>query len=244
MNKKTMAIKTQISNMSTIKTDLTDVYVDRIAGIDENGDEILILQVGEIINKSITCMYDKKISSLIIYYIHAETDINFELYSSYSKYVSFGTVELPILDIGNNEYIKPIVDVQNIGDAHISMKLNVQLYDENVKAISGYELYIPITSDSVYFSNEIGNRYSSRYAYIDNEKITDEELIVSRKDIEIFAIPINDHDHIKYENGIVHISGINYHGAYISGIIYIYNTNYTKLNHTPVIRNISMAIYK
>ena len=243
MKKSSITIRSSINNISTIKTDLSDVYVDKITGTDSSGNEIILSSVGEILNRSITCVYSENISVIHIYYDYG-TDVRFDVVSSYSKYVRHGTINIPRTDILNNSYIKPIIDIENIGDAHISMKFNVQLYDENKKTIDGYEIYIPISSDSVFYTKEIDGRYTSRYAYIDSTRIDDETLIVERNDIDVFAIPINDHDYIKYENGIIHIDGINYFGAYISGTICVHNTNYTKMHHTPIIRNISMAIYR
>ena len=243
-------IQNTYHNISSLYTDLTNLFIDRVSGINENGEEELIEHVGKEIHGSISILYSKSYRVINIYYdddLGAITDeilnSNLLIKSSFSKYKRSGAIELGRVDLKSNAKIKPVITVENIGDAHISAVFNITLYDENGSPIDGYEIYAPISSDSVLYTKELGNRYTSRYGYVDDQKITDDSLLVERDDVFIFAIPINDSKVVKYSNGIISIEDTTASSVSFSGTIKIVNTDFTKLNHTPLIKNISLVMY-
>ena len=86
-------------------------------------------------------------------------------------------------------------------------------------------------------------RYSSIYGYIEDNKIDDESLLIDRDDIFVFGIPINNDKYIKFNNEIVSIENINASYISLSGVINIINTDFSKSNHTPIIKNINLVTY-
>ena len=250
IKKYTKNIPSTYHNVSSISTDITNLFIDRVSGINENGEEELIEHIGKELYQSISVLYTKSYKVINIYYDDDSGSITNEILdsvlkinSSFSKYKRTGSIQLGRVDLKTNIKVKPVIVVENIGDAHISAVYNVTLYDENGAPIDGYEIYAPISSDSVLWTKELGNRYTSRYGYVDDQKITDDSLLIERDDVYIFAVPVNDNKTIKYTNGIISIENSTASSVSLSGSIKIVNTDFTKLNHTPLIKNISLVMY-
>lgn len=237
-------------NITSISTDLVNLTIDRVTGINENGQEELIEHVGYELTYPISVLYSKSYRVINIYYDDNYGTITENIFaastkivSSFSKYKKTGYIRLGNVDVKTDMKIKPVILVDNIGDAHISATFSITLKDENGAPIDGYNIYAPISSESVLWTKEIGNRYTSRYGYVDDQKITEDELLIERDDVFIFAIPVNDSPTVKYKNGIISIENSTASSITFSGQINIVNTDFTKLNHTPLIKNISLVIY-
>ncbi len=248
--KYTKAISVTSHNITMLNTEISNLYIDRITGINRKGEEVLIKHIGEFVNNSIAFIYEDNYRIFNIYYDddsgnidNAILDLNLKFVSSYSKYSKYGSIRLKEKHIGPIANIKPVVDMANIGDANISMSLFVRLYDENNAIIHGYEVMIPLSSDSVMFDKSKKERYSSIYGYIEDNKINDESLLIDRDDIFVFGIPINNDKYIKFNNEIVSIENINASYISLSGVINIINTDFSKSNHTPIIKNINLVTY-
>lgn len=236
-------------NITMINCDISNLYVDRITGINSKGEEVIVKHIGSIINASISFMYDESYRVFNLYYDNDNGNITNQILdnellfvSSYSKYTKRGSIKLKEKQIGPIANIKPIVDVLNVGDANISMSLFVKLYDENNAIIHGHEVMIPISSDSVLYQKEKRERYSYVYGYIERNKI-EEDVLIDRDDIFAFGIPINQDKYIKYNNGVISVGNINASYMSISGVINVINTDFAKSNHTPIIKNISIVTY-
>lgn len=250
IKKYTKNVPNTYHNISSISTEITNLFIDRVSGINENGEEELIEHIGKEIYTSISVLYSKSYKVLNIYYDDDAGSITNEILdgvlkikSSFSKYKRTGSIQLGRVDLKTNVKIKPVIVIENIGDAHVSAVFNITLYDENGAPIDGYEIYAPISSDSVLWTKELGDRYTSRYGYVDDQKITDDTLLVERDDVYIFAIPVNDNPTIKFANGIISVENSTASSISFSGTVKVVNTDFTKLNHTPLIKNISLVMY-
>lgn len=237
-------------NITLIKLKVDNIYIDKICGINKNGEERLIKNISEVVN-NISVSYEEEFTLLHIYYDDLNGTINdaifnnlLETRSSYSRYSKYGSIHVKEKLINGIFDIVPIVEYENIGDCHISAKYNITLLDENNQTIKGYEIYYPISSDSILYSEEVGNRFYSKYGYIEDKKIDDEELLINNSNVLVFAIPKNEDENILLTNKVIQIVNINASSFKISGTIFITNTDFTKKHHTPIIKTIGMVLYK
>ena len=85
-------------NITMINCDISNLYVDRITGINSKGEEVIVKHIGSIINASISLMYDESYRVFNLYYDNDNGNITNQILdneilfvSSYSKYTKRGS---------------------------------------------------------------------------------------------------------------------------------------------------------
>ncbi len=235
-------------NIISIKTQLEDLFIEKITCIDLDGSEVVLSDVFNTIFGSSSIVYKLSLSKKIrIYYQHTLTpeDIvrHIAIIPSYSKYGKHGSFKTIEQIIPYKENIKVNIDYDNIGDAHISAVCSIGLLDENLQQVTGQDVRLPVSSDTVYVNNDNLEDYNNQYGYIDNKYIDDILLLQSNsKELFKFGTP-------KQSNQLIYTDGrlikVKAKASFIKIAITvdIINIEFAKTDHTPVIKRISVVGY-
>ena len=239
-------IPNKIHNITTLKCSTMNVYIDRITGIDSLGREVLLMSHKDYAYDSIAFLYTKEnINIMRIYYSNTielqQQDM--QLISSFSKYVKSGYVQTETTNHNFCNKIAINIECENIGDAHISAIIGLAVQDETGQQIYGKDIFMPISSDSVLYDDRIINDYSRMYGYIDNILVEDESLLVERDDILRFMVPKNTDSNISLFGNTITINEILGQSISVNIRVNILNTNFTSIDHTPIIKRIGMVTY-
>jgi hypothetical protein len=240
-------IPDRIHNVTTLVCDNSNVYLDRVTGINKNGNEILLYTHGDYLYGNVVFIYanEDNLNTMRIYYsnIAQLNDTDIKLVSSYSKYAKSGTIKTEEVTIPFSRKIAIDIDYENLGDAHISAVVGIAIDDENGENIYGKDIFLPVSSDSVLYDPRIVNDAYSMYGYIDDKLIEDSALLVDRDDILRFIIPKNTDKNITLFGNNISIDGVVGSLIRVNVEIRIINTNFTLIDHTPVIKRIGMVAY-